>query len=356
MSNTTTFSLHIEKAPKSKLPSVDFSNLPFGKTFTDHMFYCDFIDGEWQQPKIVPYGPMAIDPSARVFHYGQAVFEGMKAYKDDNGKVFLFRPDENFRRINKSSKRLAIPEFPEEYFFEGLNTLIDMDSDWVKPGVGNSLYIRPFVIATDSAIAAAPSQSYRFMIICSPAKAYYKGTVDVLIAEKYSRSANGGVGFAKAAGNYAAQFYPTNLAQERGYQQVIWTDADTHSYLEEAGTMNVFFRIGDKLITAPISDRILDGVTRKSLIQLAKDNNIECEVRPIKVDEIVEASKKGTLKEIFGAGTAAVISPVSAFEYKNQRHELPELNEDAYSTVLKSKMLAIQHNLAEDKHGWRHSV
>jgi len=356
MSNTTTFSLHIEKAKKSKLPSVDFSNLPFGKTFTDHMFYCDYIDGEWQQPKIVPYQSMTIDPSARVFHYGQAVFEGMKAYKDDNGEVFLFRPDQNFNRINKSSSRLAIPEFPKDYFFEGLTTLVDMDRDWIQPGVGNSLYLRPFVIATDSAIAAAPSESYRFMIICSPAKAYYTGTVDVLIAEKFSRSANGGVGYAKAAGNYAAQFYPTKLAQEKGYQQVIWTDADTHTYLEEAGTMNVFFRIGDTLITAPVSDRILDGVTRKSLIQLAEDNGIACEVRPIKVEEIVEASKNGSLKEIFGAGTAAVISPISAFEYQEKRYELPEVNDHSYSKVLKSKMLAIQHNMAEDKHGWRYSV
>ncbi|WP_026755595.1 branched-chain amino acid aminotransferase [Sediminibacter sp. Hel_I_10] len=356
MSNTTTFSLHIEKAKESRLSTVDFTDLPFGKTFTDHMFYCDFIDGAWQQPKIVPYQAMTIDPSARVFHYGQAVFEGMKAYKDEDGNAFLFRPEENFNRINKSAARLAMPEFPKAYFFEGLTTLLDMDKDWIKPGVGNSLYIRPFVIATDSAIAAAPSENYRFMIICSPAKAYYKGTVKVLIAEKYSRSANGGVGFAKAAGNYAAQFYPTRLAQEKGYQQVIWTDADTHTLLEEAGTMNVFFRINDTLITAPVSDRILDGVTRKSLIQLAKDNDLDCEVRPIKVDEIVEASKNGTLKEIFGAGTAAVISPISAFEYKDEMHELPEINDASYSSVLKSKMLAIQHNLAEDKNGWRYEI
>ena len=356
MSKTTTFSLHIEKANNSKLESVDFSNLPFGRTFTDHMFYCDYKDGAWQQPKITPYQAMSIDPSARVFHYGQAVFEGMKAYKDDKGEAFLFRPDQNFARINKSAARLAMPEFPEDYFFEGLTTLLEMDKDWIKPGLGNSLYIRPFVIATESAIAAAPSASYRFMIICSPAKAYYTEPVKVLIAEKYSRSANGGVGFAKAAGNYAAQFYPTHLAQEKGYQQVIWTDADTHTYLEEAGTMNVFFRINDTLITAPVSDRILDGVTRKSLIQLAEDNNISCEVRPIKVNEIVEASKKGTLKEIFGAGTAAVISPIEAFEYQEQVYDLPEINDHSYSKVLKSKMLDIQHNLAEDKNGWRYKV
>ncbi|WP_456439796.1 branched-chain amino acid aminotransferase [Psychroserpens sp.] len=356
MTKVSTYEIDIVKSQTTKIHDVDFDNLTFGRVFTDHMFYCDFIDGEWQQPKIEPYGPMSIDPSARVFHYGQAVFEGMKAYKDDHGDVFLFRPDENFARINKSAKRLAIPEFPEDYFFEGLTTLLKLDKAWVKGGEGNSLYIRPFVIATDSAIAAAPSSNYRFMIICSPAKAYYKGTVKVLIAEEYSRSANGGVGFAKAAGNYAAQFYPTSLAQEKGFQQVIWTDADTHTFLEEAGTMNVFFRIGNTLITAPISDRILDGVTRKSLIQLAEDNNIKCEVRPIKVEEIVEASKNGSLKEIFGAGTAAVISPISDFEYQETGYNLPEINEHSYSSILKQKMLSIQHNLAEDKHGWRYEI
>ncbi|OUR96076.1 branched chain amino acid aminotransferase [Flavobacteriales bacterium 33_180_T64] len=356
MSNINTSDLHVEKAAESKLAGVDFDSLAFGKTFTDHMFICDFVDGKWQQPKIMPYQAMTMEPSARVFHYGQAVFEGMKAYKDDNGDVFLFRPEDNFKRINKSCARLAMPEFPKDYFFEGLTTLVNMDRDWIQSGVGNSLYIRPFAIAIDPAIAAAPSETYRFMIICAPAKAYYKGTVKVLIAEQFSRSANGGVGYAKAAGNYAAQFYPTSLAQEKGYQQIIWTDADTHTFLEEAGTMNVFFRINDTLITAPISDRILDGITRKSLIQLAEDNTIKCEVRPIKVDEIVEASKNGTLKEIFGAGTAAVISPISAFEYKNIVHELPEVGAHSYSSILKQKMLNIQHNLAEDKHLWRQEV
>ncbi|MGB3608131.1 branched-chain amino acid aminotransferase [Psychroserpens sp.] len=356
MSNINTSNLHVEKAKTSKLADVNFEDLAFGKTFTDHMFMCDFVNGEWQQPQIKPYQPMQMEPSARVFHYGQAVFEGMKAYKDDHDDVFLFRPEENFKRINKSCARLAMPEFPENYFFEGLTTLLNLDRDWIKPGVGNSLYLRPFAIATDPAIAAAPGESYRFMIICAPAKAYYKGTVKVLIAEEFSRSANGGVGFAKAAGNYAAQFYPTSLAQQKGYQQVIWTDADTHTYLEEAGTMNVFFRINDTLITAPISDRILDGVTRKSLIQLAKDNGIACEVRQIKVSEIVEASKNGSLKEIFGAGTAAVISPIEGFEYQNTYRELPEINDHSYSSVLKQKMLEIQHNLAEDLHNWRHEV
>ncbi len=351
MTKHTSHEIDIVKSDTTKIDAVDFDNLIFGRTFTDHMFICDYENGEWQTPKIMPYQPMTMDPSARVFHYGQAVFEGMKAYKDDNGKVWLFRPEDNFNRINKSAARLAMPEFPKEYFMKGLTTLLQMDSAWVKPGKGNSLYIRPFIIATDPAISASPSSNYRFMIICAPAKAYYTGKIRVLIAEEYSRSANGGVGFAKAAGNYAAQFYPTSLAQKKGFQQVIWTDADTHEKLEEAGTMNVFFRINDTLITAPISDRILDGVTRRSIIQLAEDHGIEVQVRPITVTEIKEASKNGSLKEIFGAGTAVVISPISAFEHAEELFELPNI-ENSYADTLKDKMLSIQHNMAEDKHGW----
>lgn len=355
MTKLATHEIDIVKTNASKIDKVDFDNLIFGRTFSDHMFLCDYIDGKWQQPKITPYGPMSIEPSARVFHYGQAVFEGMKAYKDDDGNVFLFRPEENFIRINKSAARLAIPEFPKEFFFEGLTTLLKMDSQWIKPGKGNSLYLRPFVIATEPAISASPASTYRFMIICSPAKAYYTGGVRVLFAEKYSRSANGGVGFAKAAGNYAAQFYPTSLAQAKGFQQIIWTDANSHEYLEEAGTMNIFFRINDTLITAPTSDRILDGVTRKSVIQLAKDSDVTVEVRPVSVNEIKEAAKIGSLKEIFGAGTAAVISPISAFEHGGDIFEL-QLKPDSYASLFKEKMLKIQHNLAVDPYGWRYKV
>ncbi|WP_299395620.1 branched-chain amino acid aminotransferase [uncultured Gelidibacter sp.] len=355
MTKLTSHEIDIVKSETSKIDAVDFENLTFGRIFTDHMFICDYENNEWQTPRIIPYQPMTMDPSARVFHYGQAVFEGMKAYKDDNGKVWMFRPEDNFNRINKSAARLAMPEFPKEYFFNGITKLLQMDSAWVKPGKGNSLYVRPFIIATDPAISASPSANYRFMIICSPAKAYYTSKIKVLVAEKFSRSANGGVGFAKAAGNYAAQFYPTSLAQQRGFQQVIWTDADTHEKLEEAGTMNVFFRINDSLITAPISDRILDGVTRRSIIQLAEDNGIEVQVRPITVTELKEAAKNGSLKEIFGTGTAAVISPISAFEHLEELYELPN-TENSYADMLKDKMLNIQHNISEDKHGWRYGV
>ena len=355
MSKIIVNEIELVRAEKSRINAVDFSNVEFGREFTDHMFSCDFVDGKWQTPKITPYQALTLDPSARVFHYGQAVFEGMKAFKDDNDAVWLFRPEDNFHRINISAARLAIPEFPQDYFFNGLKTLLELDEAWVKKGDGNALYIRPFVIATEPAISAAPANEYKFMIICSPVKAYYKGKISVLIAEIFSRSSNGGVGYAKAAGNYAAQFYPTNLANKKGFQQIIWTDASTHKYLEEAGTMNIFFRVNNTLITAPTSDRILDGITRKSVIQLAKDNNVDVEVRRVSVKEIKAAAADGSLKEIFGTGTAAVISPISAFEHAGDVFEIPEVD-DSFATSFKRMLMDIQYNKTADHHGWRYKV
>lgn len=347
--------LHIEKITKSKIDDVDFKKLTFGKIFTDHMFECDFENGEWQTPQIRPYQALSFDPSAKVFHYGQAVFEGMKAYKDENDEIWLFRPDQNQKRINKSAERLDMPAFPKEYFFEGLNTLLKMDSEWVQKGEGNALYIRPFIIATENCVSASSSTNYKFMIICSPVQGYFSGDVKVVFADKYSRAANGGVGFAKAAGNYAASFYPTKLAADEGYQQVVWTDASSHEFLEEAGTMNVFFRVNDTLITAPTSDRILDGVTRKSIIELAESEGIPVEVRTVRVDEIVEAARRGDLKEMFGAGTAVVISPISGFSNKGESFDLPRI-ENSYASRIKKGITEIQRNVAEDKFGWTYKV
>ncbi|MEK9609539.1 MAG: branched-chain amino acid aminotransferase [Flavobacteriaceae bacterium] len=347
--------MKIEKTSASKLNHVDFENLSFGSVFTDHMFVCNYKEGQWQTPEVLPYQPLSFEPSMSVLHYGQAVFEGMKAYKDEGGKVWLFRPDENFKRINRSSVRLQIPKFPKEYFFEGLKTLLKIDNDWIKPGFGNSLYIRPFVFSSQAGVQASPAKEYMFIIICCPVKAYYGGEVNVLIAEEYSRAADGGIGFTKAAGNYAAQFYPTALAQEQGYQQIVWTDAKSHEYLEEAGTMNIFFRIGDKLLTAPTNDRILDGVTRKSVIQIAEDAGIEVDVRPIKISEIVAASKNNSLKEMFGSGTAVVINPIKSFGYQGVNYKLPEVAHPIASK-LKEQIMSIQYNLTSDPHGWRFEV
>ena len=351
MNSTLSAEIDIIKCNTSHIQDVDFENLTFGSVFTDYMLVCDFKNGVWEKPIIKPYEPFMIDPSAKVFHYGQAIFEGMKAYKTENDEVWLFRPDQNFERFNKSAVRMAMPEVPETIFIEGLKTLLNIEREWVKKGMGNSLYIRPFMIATGSGVIAQPSAEYRFMILLSPARSYYYSEVKVIIAEHYSRAANGGIGAAKAAGNYGAQFYPTKLAVESGFQQVIWTDDATHTKLEEAGTMNVFFRINDTLITAPTSERILDGVTRKSLIAIAEKEGITVEIRSIMVEEIVEAHKNGTLKEIFGAGTAAVVSPIVAFSYKGTTYDLPK-QEESMAMNLKEKLNKIQYKLSEDTFGW----
>jgi branched-chain amino acid aminotransferase len=347
----TTNEIDIVRVKNSKITEVDFENLAFGNIFTDHMLVCDFKEGKWQKPIIKPYEPFLIDPSAKVFHYGQAIFEGMKAYKDDNNDVWLFRPDQNLDRFNKSAVRMAMPEVPEEIFIGGLKTIVDLERNWVKKGLGNTLYIRPFMIAIGSGVIAQPSTQYRFMIILSPARSYYSGEVKVIIAEHYSRAANGGIGAAKAAGNYSAQFYPQKLAQEKGFQQIIWTDDATHTKLEEAGTMNVFFRINDTIYTAPTSERILDGVTRKSLIDIAHRDGIKVEERSVLVSELIAGAKDGSLKEIFGAGTAAVVSPIVGFQFQNDYYELPKI-ENSIALQLKDKLTKIQYKLAEDTFGW----
>lgn len=346
--------IKIEKVSESKLPKTGVNDLKFGTNFTDYMFICTFKNRKWQEPKITPYKKLELSPSTRVFHYGQAVFEGMKAYKDSENQVWLFRPAENQKRINKSAIRMAMPAFPKELFFEGLTTLLKMEKKWIPNKEGSSLYIRPFMIASGEGIFAAPSQEYTFIIICSPSGKYYSKEVNVVIAEQYSRAANGGVGAAKAAGNYGAQFYPTQIAIDAGFDQIIWTDS-TRTYLEEAGTMNVFFRINDTLITAPTSERILDGITRKSIIELAKDLGIKVEVRRIKVDEIKEASKKGELKEIFGTGTAATVINICSFSHQEKVYKLPNIK-NKYSAKLKKVLLDIQYNKAEDKFGWRFKI
>ena len=344
--------IEIQRIEKSKIATVDFDNLPFGSVYSDHMLECNFKDGTWQKPVIKPFAAISLDPSAKIFHYGQSIFEGMKAYKDDSENTLLFRPLDNWKRLNKSAERLMIPEIPEEIFMEGLKTLLKVDSDWIPRNPGSSLYIRPFMFATGTGFHASPANEYKFIIATAPSGAYFAGKVKVLIEEKYARAANGGVGYAKAGGNYAAQFYPTQLAIEKGYNQVVWTDDNTHQFIEEAGAMNIFVRINNTLITSPTSDRILDGITRKSILQIAEDEGIKTEVRKISVGEVVEAAKNGNLKEMFGAGTAAVISPIAGFGYQENDYDLPVL-EDSFASQLKKKITDIQTNKVADPYGWR---
>ncbi len=344
----------IQKSSNPRISSFDPQNFTFGNTFIDHMVICEYENGSWGEVKIVPYGPLQFSPAMMGVNYGQACFEGMKAYKDKDGQVFLFRPTKNFERINKSAKRLAIPEIPEEVFLDGLKALVDIDRDWIPSGEGTSLYIRPVVFATEEALKARIANKFMFAIIATPAKMYYTAPVSVLISDFYSRSANGGVGFAKAAGNYAASFYPTQLANEQGYEQIIWTDDATHEYFEESGTMNVFVRINDTIYTPPTSEKILDGVTRDSFVQLAKNNGIEIKVEPIAVNMILEAYQNKELKEIWGVGTAVVTSLFEAFGYKGEKYELPKLPEsESFALKLKQQLVGIQTNQLEDPFGWR---
>jgi branched-chain amino acid aminotransferase len=344
--------IEIKHIEKSKIASVDFNNLPFGSVYSDHMLTCTFKDGKWQEPIITPFEPISLDPSAKIFHYGQSIFEGMKAYKDAEGTTLLFRPLENCKRLNKSAERLVIPQIPEEIFMSGLKALLKIDEAWIPTNEGSSLYIRPFMFASGNGFHASPADEYKFMICTAPSGAYFAGKVKVLIEEKYARAANGGVGFAKAGGNYAAQFYPTQLAIEKGYNQVIWTDDNTHEYIEEAGAMNIFVRINDTLITSPTNDRILDGITRKSIIKIAEDLKIDVEVRKISVSEVIAAAQSGSLKEMFGTGTAAVISPISGFGYQEKDYDLPELDKP-FAALLKKTITDIQTNKTEDPYGWR---
>lgn len=346
--------MKIQKVEKSRLtPSVFESNV-FGKSFTDHMLICEYKNGKWGEPEIREFGKLSFSPATHAFHYGQACFEGMKAFKGENGDVYLFRPEKNFERINKSAERLGMVPIPEEVFMEGLKALIDVDRNWVPETYGTSLYIRPVFFSTEDVISARGSEEFIFAIICSFAPNYYNKPLRVKVADHYSRAANGGVGFAKAAGNYGASFYPTTLAKEEGFDQIIWTDAATHQYFEEAGTMNIFVRIGDTLLTAPTSERILNGVTRDSLITLAQKNGWNVEVRPVSVKEVYEAHKNGELKEVFGCGTAVVLNNFEAIGYPEEVLELPKLEEfEAFGPILKQQMNEIQYGKAEDPFGWR---
>ncbi len=347
----------IQKISNSRIGDFDPNNIGFGTAFIDHMIICEYENGKWGDVRLMPYGPFPFTPAMMGVNYGQACFEGMKAYKDKDGEVYLFRPEKNFERINKSAKRLAMPEITEEMFIDGLKALVDVDRAWIPYGEGKSLYLRPLIFATEEALKARISNKYMFAIVATPVQSYYTEPVSVKISDYYSRAASGGVGNAKAAGNYAAAFYPTQLAAEEGYEQIIWTDDATHENFEESGTMNVFVRINDTIYTPPTSDKILDGVTRDSFIQLAKKRGIDVKVEPIEVAKVVEAHRNGELKEVWGVGTAVVTTAFKALGYKDEKLILPILSdEESFAISLKKNLVDIQTNQSEDPFGWRVKV
>ncbi len=350
---TNTVNIEITKVDKSKIERVDFDNLPFGKHFSDHMFEMDFRDGEWQKPTIVPFENLSLHPATSAIHYGQSIFEGLKAQKGENGEILVFRPDMNAKRFNESALRMSMQPVPEEIFLEGLRALLELDKDWVSGKEGLSLYIRPFMFATDDYVGIRPSENYKFLIITSPVGAYYSEPVPVKIETYYTRAAVGGIGRAKAAGNYASSLYPAQLAAKEGYRQLIWTDAKTHTFIEEAGTMNIMFVINDTLITpSEEEDTILKGITKRSVIQLAKDWGYAVEERKVTVKEVIDALKDGTLKDAFGAGTAATIAHISLIGYEGVNYELPSIESRELSNKIKNHIQAYKKGKIEDKFDW----
>ncbi len=348
--------IKIEKTAHSRVGEYDVNNVPFGKCFSDHMFIAEYADGKWGKLTITPYRDVPMSYAMSALHYGQAIFEGMKAYKSESGEVSVFRPIDNFNRMNKSAIRMAMPEVPEEIFMGGLLELLKLDLAWVPTSETGSLYIRPFLIATDEAIGVKPSDTYKFVIITCPAGKYYSEPIKVLIETNYIRAVQGGVGFVKAAGNYGRSLYPTKLAQQKGYQQVIWTDGATHSYLEESGTMNLMFVIGNSVVTPALSDTILDGITRRSVLALARDWGMNVEERKISIQEILDAHAKGEIKEAFGVGTAATIAPIIGIGYKEDYMELPPVAERKFSNKVDETLRGIRKGKLEDKMGWMYKV
>jgi branched-chain amino acid aminotransferase len=355
--SVSTINFSIQKAETSNFSAVDWDNLPFGKVFSDHMFLMEYADGEWKQGAIMPFQNISMHPAMSAIHYGQSIFEGLKAYRTVNNEVNIFRPDMNAKRFAESAKRMCMPEVPEELFLEGIRKLVEMDSNWVTNRPGYSLYIRPYLFATDELVGIKPSDTYKFMIITSPVGMYYSEPVRVKIEEHYTRAAIGGVGRAKAAGNYGASLYPAKQCQMQGFHQLVWTDAKEHKYIEESGTMNIVFQIGGKLITpSEDADTILRGITKRSVLEVAKKWGVEVEERKVLVEEIVTAAKNGTLEDAFGAGTAATIAQIAIIGFKDERLELPPLEGRTLSNKIKAYMDDMKAGRIDDEFGWNFKV
>jgi branched-chain amino acid aminotransferase len=342
---------------KRKAKPKDESKLGFGQIFTDHFFNMKYKDGRgWYDAIIEPYRPLQLDPTAMCLHYAQEIFEGLKAYHGKDGAIFLFRPTENIKRMNSSAERLCMPSIDEAIFLDALKKLVVLEKNWIPHGAGTSLYIRPTMIATEPALGVHPANEYLFFIVVGPVGAYYPqgfSPTKIYVSEEYVRAAPGGTGFTKAAGNYAASLYASRIATNMGYTQVLWLDAKEKKYVEEVGTSNIFFLIGDELITPALTGTILPGVTRNSVIQLARHFGVKVEERSLAIDEIIAASQKGTLKEVFASGTAAIVSPVGQIYFRGKEHLINGGKTGPLAEKLYNEILQIQYGLKEDEFGWR---
>lgn len=348
-------SISITKTTQSRLSTIDFGNLLFGEQFSDHQLEVLFKDGQWQEPEIKPYGEIPMYPAVTILHYGQAVFEGMKAFHYGENNINIFHMDKHYDRFRSSCDRVCIPVVPKSIFVKGLTKLIEIDKDWVPYQKYKSLYIRPIVFASDQTLGLRASRTYRFYIITSPVGNYYaEGIKPIRLTTMptYVRAVKGGVGDVKVPGNYAASLQPTIKAQQMGFTQVLWLDAVEHKYVEEVGSMNIFFYAGDTLITPPLNGSILPGITRSSVLELARANNMKVEERPVSIDELFDLHKKGTLKEIFGSGTAAVISPVGLIQHNGKQISLINDEMGPVARWFYDQITGIQHGEIPDKYSW----
>lgn len=346
------YGLPVTKVERSKLHDINLENIPFGKYFSDHMLEADFENGAWVNAEIKPYQPLVLSPSLAALHYGQAIFEGIKAYKNSAGEAFIFRPRDNYNRFNFSAERMQMPTVPEELFMDGMKQLVSLDRNWIPARENHSLYVRPFMFSTDEMIGVRSSDKYKFMIILSPTGPYYSAPMRIYVEEKYTRAAPGGVGAAKAAGNYGASMYVTAEARKKGYDQVLWTDAASHKYVQEIGTMNVFFIIGNTAVTPDLqSGTILAGVTRDSAMKILAELGLKVEERPVNIDDLIDAYKAGLLHEVFGTGTAATISMIRELRYKDF---VMTFNTDLWKTApaMKKQLDGIREGRIADKYGW----
>lgn len=346
----------IIKTAKSRLPETDFDNLPFGKTFSDHMFIADYSEGEWKNFQIVPYGNIEFSPAISALHYGQAFFEGIKAYKHADGKVTIFRPEKNAERFNLSAQRLCMPELPVEIFLQSLAELVDIDRDWVPAKENHTLYIRPFMFATDPYLGVTPSSSYRYMVLTGPVGPYFSKNLKVKVETHYSRACDGGFGFAKAAGNYGGSMLPALKATQEGYDQLIWTDSKEHAYIEELGAANVMFMIDGKLLTPSTRDTILKGVTRDTVLTLARKWGVEIEERRVSVEEVISAIKEGRVSDAFGVGTAATIAHIAEIGHDGELYTLPDPAQRKFSNKLLYTLNEMRYGRSADEFGWNYPV
>ena len=352
----TIAAIPVRKTVHSRIHEVDFNQLEFGKYVSDHMLVCDYENAEWKTPHITPYANLSLSPSTLALHYGQTVFEGMKAFRMEDGRINIFRIDRHYDRFVKSLERMCMAVVPKEIFVEGLLKLVELDKAWVPSKASHALYLRPFVIATEARFGVKISDEYRFIIFTGPVPSLYADPIKVKVETEYVRAAKGGTGAAKCGGNYGAAYFPTRKARQEGYEQVLWTDGRDHAYIEESGMMNVMFVINGELVTAPLSDSILDGVTRDSLLTLANDMGFKTAERPISVHELEKAFADGTITEAFGAGTAAVVAPIKTININGMDMQLPAYTKENTMFKLKDRLDNIRAGVIADTYGWNFIV